>query len=52
MFSKQEKERRGMGVENVRARIEKQCNGTVDIKSGSEGTVVTVCIPKEEGDVD
>ena len=50
--TKQEKERRGMGVENVRARIEKQCNGTVDIKSGSEGTVVTVCIPKEEGDVD
>ncbi len=45
--TKQEKERRGMGVENVRTRIEKQCNGTVDIKSDSDGTVVTVRIPKE-----
>ena len=48
--TKQEKERRGIGVENVRARIEKQCNGTVDIKSGSDGTVITVRIPKEQGD--
>lgn len=48
--TKQEKERRGIGVENVRARIEKQCSGTVDIKSGSSGTVVTVKIPKKQGD--
>ena len=48
--TRQEKERRGIGVENVRARIEKQCNGTVDIKSGSDGTVITVRIPKEQGD--
>ena len=48
--TKQEKERRGMGVENVRTRIEKQCNGTVDIMSDSNGTVVTVNIPKGEGD--
>ena len=48
--TKQEKERRGMGVENIRTRIEKKCNGTVDIKSDSDGTVVTVRIPKEEGE--
>ena len=48
--TKQEKERRGMGVENIRTRIEKKCNGTVDIKSDLDGTVVTVRIPKEEGE--
>ncbi len=46
----QEKKRRGIGVENVRARIEKQCGGSLDIKSDSDGTVVTVRIPKEHGE--
>ena len=48
--TKQEKKRRGIGVENVRARIEKQVKGTVDITSSSEGTVVTVRIPKMQGE--
>lgn len=48
--TKQEKKRRGIGVENVRARIEKQCNGTVDIESGEGGTVVTIRIPKNQGE--
>jgi sensor histidine kinase YesM len=48
--TKQEKKRRGIGVENVRARIEKQVKGTVDITSGKDGTVVTVRIPKVQGE--
>lgn len=48
--TEQAKERRGIGIENVRARIQKQCNGTMDIKSGADGTDVIIRIPKEQED--
>ena len=40
-------ERREVGIENVRERIERQCGGTLDVQSGSEGTVATLTIPEE-----
>lgn len=46
----QAKERRGIGIENVRTRIEKLCRGTMDIKSDADGTVVTIKIPKDQGE--
>lgn len=46
----QAKQRRGIGIENVRTRIEKLCRGTMDIKSGADGTVITIRIPKDQGE--
>ena len=42
---------KGIGIENVRMRLEKQCNGTLDIESGNTGTVVTIRIPKAQGEI-
>lgn len=44
------KRRRGIGLANSKARIEKLCNGTLDVQSDENGTIVTVRIPKTEGD--
>lgn len=41
--------RRGIGIENVRTRLCKLCGGTLDIESGSDGTTVTIRIPKSKG---
>lgn len=40
------KSSRGVGVENVRTKLQLQCGGSMDIKSGNEGTTVTIKIPK------
>lgn len=45
--TKEAKKRKGIGIDNSRIRLAKQCNGTLDIQSASSGTVVTVRIPKE-----
>ena len=46
----QEKKRTGIGIQNVRTRLEKQCNGTLEIKSGGSGTEITIRIPKTQGE--
>ena len=48
--TKEAKKRRGIGITNSRARIEKLCGGTLDITSDASGTKVTVRIPKTEGE--
>ena len=46
--TRQEKKRRGIGLDNVRTRLDKQCGGSLDIASDDNGTVVTIRIPKEQ----
>ena len=46
--TKEEQVREGIGIANTKARLEKTCRGTLDIKSGSSGTQVTIRIPKEK----
>lgn len=38
---------RHVGIANVRERLERQCHGTLSIQSGSQGTTVTITLPKE-----
>ena len=49
--TKEAKKRKGIGIDNSRIRLAKQCNGTLDIKSDSSGTVVTVRIPKNNAEL-
>lgn len=35
-----------VGIENVRERLERQCRGTLEVCSGSQGTVATMTLPK------
>ena len=46
--TKVEQVREGIGIANAKTRLEKTCKGTLDIKSGSFGTQVTIRIPKEK----
>lgn len=39
-------ERSHIGIANVKRRLEEQCGGTLTIESGSQGTKVTIRIPK------
>ena len=39
-------ERRRVGLDNVRERIERQCGGTLSVETGSTGTVVTLHLPE------
>lgn len=40
-----------IGIQNIKARVESMCDGTVDIRSKKgEGTTVIISIPKEEND--
>ena len=41
----------GVGIENIRTRLEYFCGGTLDIQSDTSGTTATVFIPKKEGKV-
>ena len=38
--------RRRVGIENVRERIERQCQGTLEVHSGSNGTTAVMVLPK------
>lgn len=42
----QQKQRRSVGLENVRIRLTAQCGGTLHIETGEWGTTATVFIPK------
>jgi two-component system LytT family sensor kinase len=42
----QQEERRSVGIENVRVRLHAQCDGSLKIETGEQGTVVTIAIPK------
>ena len=44
-------ERRGVGLENVEKRLDKLCKGRLEIDTGDNGTVVTILIPKQKGDL-
>ncbi len=47
-FAGEEPERRGMGIENVRFRLENICRGSLDVRSTpGEGTTAVIRIPKE-----
>lgn len=39
-------QRRQVGIENVRERLERQCNGTLEVTSGPAGTVATMTLPE------
>ena len=41
----------GVGIENIRTRLEYFCGGTLDIQSSTSGTTATIFIPKKEGKV-
>lgn len=41
----------GVGIDNIRTRLEYFCGGTLDIQSGENGTTATVYIPKKAGDI-
>ena len=41
-------ERRRVGIENVRERIERQCGGRLDVHSDATGTMAVLVIPKED----
>lgn len=43
-------ERKHIGIANVKRRLEEQCKGTLTIESGSQGTKVTIRIPKGKAD--
>ena len=43
------KKRDGISLENVRSRLAMLCGGTLEMESSSQGTVVSVRIPKEPG---
>ena len=45
-----EASRRGIGIENARTRLETQCGGSLDIRSGQEGTTVIIRIPANRAD--
>ena len=45
------KDHMSVGIENVRTRLNKLCDGTLDIYSSSEGSTVTIRIPKQKGDL-
>lgn len=38
---------RHVGIANVRERLERQCHGSLSIRSGSKGTTATITLPKE-----
>ncbi len=42
----QQKQRRSVGLENVRVRLAAQCGGTLHIETGEWGTTATVFLPK------
>lgn len=44
----QQKNRRSVGMKNVRERLKTLCGGELILESGSEGTTVTITIPKSE----
>ena len=46
--TEKQNERRRVGIENVRERIERQCNGTLEVVSGPKGTTATILLPKGE----
>ena len=41
----------GVGIDNIRTRLDYFCGGTLDIQSSPEGTRATVYIPKKAGDI-
>ena len=45
--TKEEHVREGIGIANAKARLEKTCNGIVEINSSNNGTEVYIHIPKE-----
>lgn len=40
----------GVGIDNIRTRLDYFCGGTLEIQSSAEGTRATVYIPKKAGD--
>lgn len=46
--TKRQVQRRHVGIENVRERLEKQCSGTLEAHSVPQGTLATVKIPKAD----
>lgn len=46
MMDDEGKERQRVGLQNVRARLDAQCGGTLDIVTNENGTIVTIYIPK------
>lgn len=45
--TKEEHAREGIGIANAKARLEKTCNGIIEINSSNNGTEVYIHIPKE-----
>ena len=43
---KKKKKRNGIGLGNVQARLQALCGGTLSVDSSSEGTPLTIRIPK------
>lgn len=41
----------GVGIDNIRTRLDYFCGGTLEIQSSPEGTRATVYIPKKAGDI-
>lgn len=48
--TRQNKKRRGIGIDNVRTRLDRECGGSLDIDSDEKGTVVTIRIPRNQED--
>lgn len=47
--TERQSQRRRVGIENVRERLERQCSGTLEVRSGMQGTTATVTIPEGDG---
>lgn len=48
--TEKQKERQSVGIRNVRARLDAQCSGSLEIETSDAGTVVTIRIPKGGAD--
>ena len=47
-ITEQQKTRRSVGMQNVRARLKALCSGDLIFESSEEGTTVTITIPKRD----
>ena len=50
-ITEQQKKRRSVGMQNVRARLKALCGGELILESSENGTTVTITIPKNENTI-
>ena len=50
IYDDSEEKRLGVGIANTRKRLHMQCNGTLDMKLGTSGSVITITIPDQSAD--